>query len=389
MRKVLFAASFLLAPGVAVAEVDVMLGGYVSLTWSDNDASPVFNTLNTTGGALTLGGVGAADAAVGTSRSLDAEIRTSASVDVAGLNWMGQIDLGMSSNDTKVEFKRGMIGVSSDFGELFYREGGPRADYFSYADDLSAGGSGVSSKLFDHEFASSFGGDEVGYHLNYGDLDVEATYDLDHKAIAGQVRYNVGLSGYDFTVAAHGISNPIDGGMLSTYADDYYGVAVYGGIDFGDIEIGLSIGQDELANWMKQSAGNETDVMRRFGSIGVSYTAIDALKLSVDMDRAVTSAEWGCTGVEIECAAGATTPTVPAYFDAGIGGGFATSGEIGTAFSVGAEYQATKSVSVGGWFARYSNRSTLALDSTAALGLVRGFKEMDGQSIGFRAKISF
>ena len=143
MRKVLFAASCLLAPGIAVAEVDVMLGGYVALGWSDEDASPIFNTLNTAGSMIaTAGGVGAEDAAIGYTRNLTGEIQTTASVDVAGLTWVGQLDLGLDATGSPVTFKRGLVGVSSDFGDLFYREGGARAGYFSYADGLAAGGSG-------------------------------------------------------------------------------------------------------------------------------------------------------------------------------------------------------------------------------------------------------
>lgn len=394
MRKVLLAACFLLSPGlflsgVAAADVDVTMGGYVSLSWSDNDASPVFNTLNTSNGALSLGGVGAEDSLVGVSRSLDAEIQTTAAANVVGLTWLGQIDLGMTNAGDTVDFKRGLVGVKSGFGNLFYREGGGRSSYFSYASGLAVGGAGASTKLLPHSYASHFVGDEAGYHLNFGDLDLEGTYDLDQKALSGQARYNVGLSGYDFTLAAQGINNPITTGTLDTYADTYYGLAIYGLVDFGDIEIGLNLGQDKLTNWMKQSTGNDTDVLRRFGALGISYTAIDALKLSVDMDRNVTTAEWGCSGVETECKVGDKTPSGPAYFDAGVGGGFATSSEIGTAFSVGAEFQATKSVTFGGWYTQQNNSTTLALDNTAALDLVRGFKERHGQSFGIRAKVAF
>ena len=99
MRKVLFAASCLLVPGVAMADVDVMLGGSVTLNWSDRDASPIFNTLNTTGGVLTgAADLGAADAVVGSSRALSGELNTTASVDVAGLTWLGQMDMASGRN---------------------------------------------------------------------------------------------------------------------------------------------------------------------------------------------------------------------------------------------------------------------------------------------------
>ena len=58
MQKVLLAASFLLAPGVVSEDVDVTLGGFVKLSWFDDDVSPVFNTLNTAGPALTAAAVG-------------------------------------------------------------------------------------------------------------------------------------------------------------------------------------------------------------------------------------------------------------------------------------------------------------------------------------------
>ncbi len=390
MRKVLFAASCLLVPGVAVAEVDVMLGGHVQLKWSDNDASPVFNTLNTTDAALTAaGGVGAKDALAGTSRSLDAKIQTTASVDVAGLTWLGQVDLGMTNAGDTVSFDRGMLAVQSEFGDLFYREGGAGTGYFGYADGTAAGGAGVSTKLYDHEFASQLGGDELGYHLNFGDLDIELSYDLDQKAVSGQVAYNIGLSGYDFSVGLHGVNSHLDGDLIDGYADEYYGLAAMGGVDFGDIEVALSIGQERMTDWMQQSATNETNVKRQFASIGLSYTAIDALKLSVDMDRAVTSAEWGCTGLEIECVSGTTVPSSAAYFDAAIGEAFTTSAEVSTAFSVGAEYQATKSVSIGGHFTQYNSVNTLALGNDAAIGLLRGFKNTNGQVFGVQAKIAF
>ena len=390
MRKVLFAASCLLAPGVAVADVDVMLGGSVTLNWSDRNASPIFNTLNTASAPLsTAGGVGATDALIGSSRGLSGEINTTASVDVAGLTWLGQLDLDLSATGAPITFSRGLIGVQSEFGEIFYREGGPRSDYFGYADDLAAGGSGVSTKLFDHEFSSEFGGDEVGYHLNFGDLDAEVSYVLDHRAFAGQVSYNVGFTGYDFSLGLHAVNNPQFGDTLSTMADDYYGLAAMGGVDFGDIEIGLSLGQERLTNWMKQSVGDETDVRRQFASIGLSYTAIDALKLSVDMDRSWVRAEWGCTGIETECANGTTTPTSASYFDAAIGEAFAASTEVSTALSFGAEYQASKNVTIGGFFKQYNGVNTLALDNMTAIGLGRGFKSMDGQEFGLTATISF
>ena len=103
MRKVLFAASCLLAPGVAVADVDVMLGGSVTLNWSDRNASPIFNTLNTASAPLsTAGGVGATDALIGSSRGLSGEINTTASVDVAGLTWLGQLDLDLSATGSPI-----------------------------------------------------------------------------------------------------------------------------------------------------------------------------------------------------------------------------------------------------------------------------------------------
>ena len=390
MRKVLFAASCLLVPGIAAADVDITLGGNVSLTWSDNDASPVFNTLNTTGAALsTAAGVGAADAKAGTARALSGGLNTTASIDVAGLTWLGELDMGMNATGQPVTFDRGLISVGSPLGEAFYREGGPRSDYFGYADDLAAGGAGVSTKLFDHEFAGDFGGDELGYHLSFGDLDAEVSYDLDHRAFSGQVRYNIGFVGYDFTLGLHAVSNPINDGVLELMADDYYGVAGNAAVNFGDIAVGLSLGQERVSNWMKQFAGDETDVKRQFASLGASYTAIDAIKLSIDLDRAVTSAEWGCTGLETECASGATVPTSAAYFDAGIGGTFGTSAEISTAFSVGAEYQVSKSVTVGGFFRQQNSVNTLALDSDDAIGLQRGFKNSDGQSFGLNASIAF
>ena len=388
MRKVLFAASCLLAPGVAVADVDVMLGGSVALNWSDRNASPIFNTLNTASAPLsTAGGVGATDALIGSSRGLSGEINTTASVDVAGLTWLGQLDLDLSATGAPITFSRGLIGVQSEFGEIFYREGGPRSDYFGYADDLAAGGSGVSTKLFDHEFSSEFGGDEVGYHLNFGDLDAEVSYDLDHRAFAGQVSYNVGFTGYDFSLGLHAVNNPLFGDTLSTMADDYYGVAGQAGVNFGDFSVGLSAGQERLSNWMRQFAGDETDVLRQFVSLGASYTAIDAITLSVDMDRTVTSAEWGCTSLESECLSGSTVPTDPAYFDAGIGGAFGTSAEVSTAFSVGAEYEVSKGFSIAGFFRQQNSVNTLALDSDAALNLQRGFKNSDGQTFGLTATV--
>ncbi len=390
MRKVLFAASCLLVPGVAMADVDVMLGGSVTLNWSDRDASPIFNTLNTTGGVLTgAADLGAADAVVGSSRALSGELNTTASVDVAGLTWLGQMDMALDATGGMIEFERGLLAIQSDLGTLFYREGGGRSDLYSYADGLAAGGSGVATKLFSTEFADDFVGDEVGYTLNFGDLDAEVAYDLDHRGFSGQLRYNVGFAGYDFTVGVEGVTSPIDDGVLELLADDYYGLTAMGGVDFGDIELGLSFGQERVSNWMLSSVDNETDVKRQFASLGVSYTAIDAIKLSIDMDRAVTSAEWGCTSLESECLSGSTMPTSPAYFDAGIGGVFETSAEVSTALSIGAEFQATKNVTIGGFFKHYNNVTTLALDNTTAIGMNRGFKTSDGQEFGLMATITF
>lgn len=389
MRKVLFAASCLLAPGLAVADVDVMLGGNVSLNWSDNKASPVFNTLNTAGSALTASGLGDADALAGTNRVLSGALTTTAAIDVAGLTWLGELDLGLDATGSAVTFERGRLAVGSALGEAFYREGGPRDSLFSYADGLSVGGAGVSTKLFDHEFAGDFGGDEIGYRLSFGDLDAELAYDLDHRSFGGQMRYNIGFVGYDFTLGLHAVSNPIEDGSLELMADDYYGVAGKAGVNFGDFSVGLSAGQERLSNWMLQFAGDETDVLRQFVSLGASYTAIDAITLSVDMDRTVTSAEWGCTGLESECLSGTTVPTDPAYFDAGIGGAFGTSAEVSTAFSVGAEYEVSKGFSIGGFFRQQNSVNTLALDSDAAINLQRGFKNTDGQTFGLTATVSF
>ena len=50
---------------------------------------------------------------------------------------------------------------------------------------------------------------------------------------------------------------------------------------------------------------------------------LDALTVSFDADRLVTTAEWACTGIETECLVNTKEPTSPAYFDAGIGGGSA------------------------------------------------------------------
>ena len=390
MRKVLFAASCLLAPGIAVADVDVMLGGSVSLNWSDNSSSPVFNTLNTAGAALTaVGGLGDTDELAGASRVLSGGLSTTASIDIAGLTWLGGMDLGLDATGGTVTFDRGVLSVGSALGEAFYREGGARADYFGYADDLAASGAGVSTKLFDHEFAGDFSGDEIGHHLSFGDLDAELAYDLDHRSFAGQMSYNIGFVGYDFTLGLHAVSNPIEDGVLELMADDYYGIAGNAAANFGDISVGLSLGQERLSNWMLQFAGDETDVKRQFVSLGASYTAIDALTLSFDVDRTVVSAEWGCTSLETECLSGSTTPTSPAYFDAGIGGTFGRSAEVSTAFSIGAEYHVSKNVSLGGFFRQVNGVNTLALDNTDAIGLQRGFKHSDGQTFGMTASISF
>ncbi|MDA9175809.1 hypothetical protein N9O95_01825 [Alphaproteobacteria bacterium] len=389
MRKVLFAASCLLVPGVALADVDVMLGGHVTLNWSDRDASPIFNTLDTAGDPLISGGLGATDAVVGSSRALSGALNTTASVDVAGLTWLGQMDMALDATGGAIAFQRGMLGIQSDLGTLFYREGGARSNLYSYADSVAAGGSGISTKLFSTEFSGDFVGDEVGYSLNFGDLNAEVAYDLDHRGFSGQLHYNVGFAGYDFTVGVEGVTSPIQDPVLELLADDYYGLTAMGGVDFGDIELGVSIGQERVSNWMLASVDNETDVKRQFASLGVSYTAIDAIKLSIDMDRAVTSAEWGCTSLEAECLSGSTIPTSPAYFDAGIGGIFPTSAEVSTALSVGAEFQATKNVTIGGYFKQYNNVTTLALDNTTAIGMGRGFKTSDGQEFGLTATITF
>jgi len=389
MRKVLLAASFLLAPGVASADVDVTLGGFVKLSWYDDDASPIFNTLNTAGAALTAAAVGAKDAVVGTTRDVDAELHMSASVDIAGLTWLGQADLGLAGIGEPIKFQRALIGLNTGLGDIFYRDGGVRSDYFSYASDLSVGGSGVSAQLLDHSHADLFSGDEVGYHLGFGDLDVEVTYDLEQKALSGQVQYGLGLAGYDFDVSLHGVSSGLSGGTLKTYATKYTGLGGSATVDLGDLSVGLSLGQDELTNYMLQSTGNETDVKRQFGSIAMAYTVLDALTVSFDADRLVTTAEWGCTGIESECLVNTKEPTSPAYFDAGIGGGSAASAEVSTSFSIGAEYQATKEVSVGAFFRQVNDGLDVALDNTTAVGLNRGFKFTDGQAFGMQAKITF
>ena len=82
-------------------------------------------------------------------------------------------------------------------------------------------------------------------------------------------------------------------------------------------------------------------------------------------------------------------PTSPAYFDAGIGGVFETSAEVSTALSIGAEFQATKNVTIGGYFKHYNNVTTLALDNATAIGMNRGFKTSDGQEFGLMATITF
>ena len=388
MRKVLLAASFLTAPGVASAEVDVTLSGFVKLSWYDDDASPIFNTLNTAGAALTAAAVGAKDGVFGTTRDVDAELHLSASVDIAGLNWLGQADLGLSGIGEPIKFQRALIGLNTGLGDIFYRDGGVQSDYFSYASDLSVGGSGVSAQLLDHSYAGLFSGDEVGYHLNFGDLDIEVSYDVEQKALAGQAQYALGLAGYDFGLSLHGVNSGLRGGM-KTYATKYYGLGVSTTVDLGDLSVGLSLGQDELTSYMLQSTGNETDVKRQFGSVAMAYTVLDALTLSFDADRLVTTAEWGCTGIETECLVNTKEPTSPAYFDAGIGGGSAASAEVSTSFSIGAEYKATKEVSVGAFFRQVNDGLDVALDNTTAIGLNRGFKYTNGQAFGMQAKITF
>jgi len=251
------------------------------------------------------------------------------------------------------------------------------------------GGSGVSAQLLDHSYAGLFGGDEVGYHLNFGDLDIEVSYDLEQKAVAGQAQYGLGLAGYDFDLSLHGVSSGLSGGTMKTYATKYYGLGVSTTVDLGDLSVGLSLGQDELTSYMLQSTGNETDVKGQFGSVAMAYTVLDALTVSFDADRLVTTAEWGCTGIETECLVNTKEPTSPAYFDAGIGGGSAASAEVSTSFSIGAEYQATKEVSVGAFFRQVNDGLDVALDKTTAVGLNRGFKYTNGQAFGMQAKITF
>ena len=388
MRKVLFAASFLLAPGVAVADVDVTLGGFVKLSWYDDDASPVFNTLDTAGAALTAAAIGAKDALFGTTRDVDAELQMSASVDIAGLTWLGLADLGLIGIGEPITFKRALIGLKTGLGDIFYRDGGVRDDYFSYAADLAVGGAGVGSQLLDHSYAGAFGGDEVGYHLAFGDLDVEVSYDLEQKATAGQANYSLGLGGYDFSLSLHGVRNAISGGVMNTSASKYYGLGVTTGIDFGDVSVGLSLGQDELTSYMLQSAGNETDVRRQFGSVAVAYTVLNALTLSFDADRLVSTAEWGCAGIESECSVNTKEPTSSAYFDAGIGAANTPSAQVSTSFSIGAEYQATKEVTIGAFFRQVDGGIDVALDNTTAVDLNRGFRFSDGQAFGMQAKIA-
>ena len=149
----------------------------------------------------------------------------SASVDIAGLNWLGQADLGLSGIGEPIKFQRALIGLNTGLGDIFYRDGRVRSDYFSYASDLSVGGSGVSAQLLDHRYAGLFGGDEVGYHLNFGDLDIEVSYDLEQKAVAGQAQYGLGLAGYDFDLSMHGVSSGLGGGTMKTYATKYTGWA--------------------------------------------------------------------------------------------------------------------------------------------------------------------
>ena len=132
------------------------------------------------------------------------------------------------------------------------------------------GGSGVSAQLLDHGYAGLFGGDEVGYHLNFGDLDIEVSYDLEQKAVAGQAQYGLGLAGYDFDLSLHGVSSGLSGGTMKTYATKYYGLGVSTTVDLGDLSVGLSLGQDELTSYMLQSTGNETDVKRQFGSVAMA-----------------------------------------------------------------------------------------------------------------------
>ena len=140
---------------------------------------------------------------------------------------------------------------------------------------------------------------------------------------------------------------------------------------------------------MLQSTGNETDVKRQFGSVAMAYTVLDALTVSFDADRLVTTAEWGCTGIETECLINTKEPTSPAYFDAGIGGGSAASAEVSTSFSIGAEYQATKEVAIGAFFRQVNDGLDVALDNTTAVGLNRGFRYTNGQAFGMQAKITF
>ena len=251
------------------------------------------------------------------------------------------------------------------------------------------GGSGISAQLLDHSYAGLFSGDEVGYHLNFGDLDIEVSYDLEQKAVAGQAHYGLGLAGYDFDLSLHGVSSGLSGGTMKTYATKYYGLGVSTTVDLGDLSVGLSLGQDELTSYMLQSTGNETDVKRQFGSVAMAYTVLDALTVSFDADRLVTTAEWACTGIETECLVNTKEPTSPAYFDAGIGGGSAASAEVSTSFSIGAEYQATKEVSIGAFFRQVNDGLEVALDNTTAVGLNRGFKYTNGQAFGMQAKITF
>ena len=52
------------------------------------------------------------------------------------------------------------------------------------------------------------------------------------------------------------------------FGDILSDIAAMGGVDFGDIEIGVSLGQERVTNWLKQFAGDETDVNRlAFGQV--------------------------------------------------------------------------------------------------------------------------
>ena len=62
---------------------------------------------------------------------------------------------------------------------------------------------------------------------------------------------------------------------------------------------------------------------------------------------------------------------------------------MSTSFSIGAEYQATKEVSVGAFFRQVNDGLDVALDNTTAVSLNRGFKYTNGQAFGMQAKITF